>query len=484
MTPHTEDSRNGRRRLSEIVEAVVPFAVDERSPKVEAQQEPAADTTPAFATRTGVNALAGVSKNKLLLLGGGLAIAVLFFIFTALVGRSPKRQMAAKTPSQQGKQGMTQPTKGSVTPLMETVRNPAPDNSAGQLGPNDIRRTRSSEAKMPPSTNAPMPANPIPAKQIPAPSLASVPSFADTQQRWEEPRPYGTTATAPTPSPQSQLQSSLKEPSLIFVRSEIQNRVASALEGGSGASDMPPLNMTPGSRIQAKLQTQVSSAVQAPVVAIVEYTYAVGDRVIVPAGARVYGELQQVDPSGLVSVKFDEIELLDGAREKIDAIGTSLELGPIKGEVTGKNTLEFPTLPKWALPHQLQSEGRQDHPETGAQTTATQRGPVDQNATAKIEGFRRLLGDRIHGEILRRVARTENADQIPNAQLQMSVMNVMERATRGVHRANALAETVGGAAFIAVLDSLQIGSMTTIASLEALKRLVFELERMEEQQAA
>ena len=200
---------------------------------------------------------------------------------------------------------------------METVRNPAPDNSAGQLGPSDIRRTRQAEAKAPPSTNAPLPASPIAAKQIPAPSLASVPSFADTQQRWEEPRPYGTTATAPTPSPQPQLESSLKEPSLIFVRSEVQNRVASALEGESGASDMPLLNMTPGSRIQAKLQTQVSSAVQAPVVAIVEYTYAVGDRVIVPAGARVYGELQQADPSGLVSVKFDEIELLDGAREKI-----------------------------------------------------------------------------------------------------------------------------------------------------------------------
>lgn len=338
MTPNTEDNRNGRRRLSEIVESVVPFAAEERSPKVEAKQEPATDTTPAFATRAGVNALAGVSKNKLLLLGGGLAIAVLFFIFTALVGKSPKRQMAAKTSSQRGKQEMTEPTKGSVTPLMETVRNPAPDNSAGQLGPNDIRRTRSSEAKMPPSTNARMPASPIPAKQIPAPSLASVPSFADTQQRWEEPRPYGTTATAPTPSPQSQLQSSLKEPSLIFVRSEVQNRVASALEGGLGASDVPVLNMAPGFRIQAKLQTQVSSAVQAPVVAIVEYTYAVGDRVIVPAGARVYGELQQADPSGLVNVKFDEIELLDGAREKIDAIGTSLELGPIKGEVTGKNT--------------------------------------------------------------------------------------------------------------------------------------------------
>ena len=71
----------------------------------------------------------------------------------------------------------------------------------------------------------------------------------------------------------------------------------------------PRLELTPGTRIQAKLETQISSAVQAPVVAVVEYTYAIGDRIIVPAGARVYGQLQQADRSGLVSVKFDEIEL-------------------------------------------------------------------------------------------------------------------------------------------------------------------------------
>ena len=52
----------------------------------------------------------------------------------------------------------------------------------------------------------------------------------------------------------------------------------------------------------------------------------------------MYGQLQQADRSGLVSVKFDEIELLDGAREKIDAVGTGLDLGPIKGNVYGKNT--------------------------------------------------------------------------------------------------------------------------------------------------
>jgi hypothetical protein len=46
----------------------------------------------------------------------------------------------------------------------------------------------------------------------------------------------------------------------------------------------------------------------------------------------------QADRSGLVNVKFDEIQLLDHPREKIDAIGLGLDMGPIKGDVYGKNT--------------------------------------------------------------------------------------------------------------------------------------------------
>ncbi len=44
-----------------------------------------------FATRAAINATSGVGKNKLILLGGGLAVAVLFFVFTAIVGKSPKK---------------------------------------------------------------------------------------------------------------------------------------------------------------------------------------------------------------------------------------------------------------------------------------------------------------------------------------------------------------------------------------------------------
>ncbi|KAA6465357.1 TrbI/VirB10 family protein [Acidobacteria bacterium AB60] len=276
---------------------------------------------PRFGTRTG-RAADGVSKGKLVLLGGGLLAAVLFFVFTATVSKSPKRQSSSKTTSQQARQESSKESKGSVTPLMETERPPAADNTSGQLGPGDIRRTRSLDKV---ATGKPPAAG----------SLGAVPSFADTQQKWVDPAPYGGT---PAPEQPPNQQNSLKEPSLVFVRSVTQNPAATASKPNADDDGAPRLELTPGTRIQAKLETQISSAVSAPVVAVVEYTYAIGDRIVVPAGASVYGQLQQADRSGLVSVKFDEIELLDGAREKIDAVGTGLDLGPIKGNVYGKNT--------------------------------------------------------------------------------------------------------------------------------------------------
>ena len=241
--------------------------------------------------------------------------------------RRSRRRSSRRLSLSKPKQEQATPPKGSVTPLMDTPRTPAPDNTSGQLGPGDIRRTR--------SLNNGETTKPFAGKPAVASSLGAVPSFADTQQKWEDPAPYGGTPPAETSQTQ---QNSLKEPSLIFVRSLAQNQASLAPKVNADDDGTPRLELTPGTRIQAKLETQISSAVQAPVVAVVEYTYAIGDRIIVPAGARVYGQLQQADRSGLVSVKFDEIELLDGAREKIDAVGTGLDLGPIKGNVYGKNT--------------------------------------------------------------------------------------------------------------------------------------------------
>jgi len=299
------------------------------------QEQPAIGMS-AFATRANKSGSEGLSKGKLLLLGGGLAVAVLFFIITAIAGHTPKKQIAAKPPSQQQKQAETKPTKGSVTPVMDTVRTTAPDNAAGQLGPGDIRRTRALAGSTVLKSNSDATDQPVTSKPRAGRTLASVPTFEETQQKWEDPAPYGEASNQPTT--QSQQQNALKEPSLVFVRSVTQSSAGALSNTSTSVDATPRLDLTPGTRIEAKLETQISSAVLTPVVAVVEYTYAIGDKIVLPAGARVYGSLQQADRSGLVSVKFEEVELLDGARVKIEAVGTGLDLGPIKGNVYGKNT--------------------------------------------------------------------------------------------------------------------------------------------------
>lgn len=299
------------------------------------QEQPQIGTS-EFATRASKGTSEGLSKGKLLLLGGGLAIAILFFIFTAIAGKAPKKQIAVGPQAQQQKQTETKPAKGSVTPLMDTVHPAALDNATGQLGPGDIRRTRALTGPTAPKSDSGATGKPAAGKPAAGRTLASVPTFDETQQKWEDPAPYGETSNPP--AAQTQQQNTLKEPSLVFVRNVIQSSPGTVSTANADGDATPRLDLTPGTRIEAKLETQISSAVLTPVVAVVEYTYAVGERIVIPAGARVYGSLQQADRSGLVSVKFDEIELLDGAREKIEAVGTGLDLGPIRGNVAGKNT--------------------------------------------------------------------------------------------------------------------------------------------------
>ncbi|HZP04645.1 MAG TPA: Rad52/Rad22 family DNA repair protein [Terracidiphilus sp.] len=135
---------------------------------------------------------------------------------------------------------------------------------------------------------------------------------------------------------------------------------------------------------------------------------------------------------------------------------------------------QFPQLPQWALPksHRLGKA----HLASGPRPPTIQRGSIDQKVTAKVEGFRRILGDAIYGEILCRAGHVRRANDIPNAQLQANVAEAMERAVRGIRKANSLAEQIGEASFVAVMDRLQIESMATIPKLESLKALVIELE--------
>ena len=98
------------------------------------------------------------------------------------------------------------------------------------------------------------------------------------------------------------------------------------------------LNLPTGTRLVARLQAVVSSAIKTPVVAAIEYNYERDGEIVVPAGAQVLGSLQQADRSGYVGIRFDTIQMPDGSTEKIDATAMSLTFGPLKGVVSGKRT--------------------------------------------------------------------------------------------------------------------------------------------------
>jgi hypothetical protein len=144
-----------------------------------------------------------------------------------------------------------------------------------------------------------------------------------------------------------------------------------------------------------------------------------------------------------------------------------------------RQPINLPPLPRWALPKSGARDGK-----SSTRPPDVQRGPVDQKTTAKIEGFRRILGDPIYGEILWRVSRARRANAIPNAQLQSDVSDAMERAARGIRKADSLSEEIGDTQFVSVLDQLQIRSMTAIRNLETLKRLVTALEELAARTAA
>jgi len=284
-----------------------------------------------WVTRADALKTAATTKKPLILLGGGVGAAVLLFVLTTFSGKHPRKQLAP----QQGSAALASTAerpKGSVTPVMDTVRTAASSNTGGQLTAADINRTKATSGVQTAGSST------SPPTRTSSPSgatLASVPPFDSTQQRWEEPKPYG---EASQPSSTAPSQNLLKEASLVFVKKAEAANASSTKPNLDNNDAAPQLSLTPGTRIQARLETQVSTATTAPVVAVVEYTYSLGDHVVIPAGARVYGQLQQADRSGAVSIKFTEMELLDGNRLKIEAIGTSLELGPIKGTVSGKNT--------------------------------------------------------------------------------------------------------------------------------------------------
>jgi hypothetical protein len=93
-----------------------------------------------------------------------------------------------------------------------------------------------------------------------------------------------------------------------------------------------------GTRLVARLQTPVSSAVKTPVVAAIEYNYERDGETVIPAGSKAFGELVQANEHGYVGIQFHTIQMPDETTQKIDGHAVGLQFQPLRGEVTGRNT--------------------------------------------------------------------------------------------------------------------------------------------------
>jgi len=129
-----------------------------------------------------------------------------------------------------------------------------------------------------------------------------------------------------------------------------------------------------GTRLVARLEAPVSSAVPAPVIAVVEYNYEHNGEILLPAGAKVFGKLSHVTPSGFVGFQFDRVETPDGSVEKIDATAMGLKFGPLKGNVSGRNR------GKNFLVRSLTGIGTVAAYMVGGQGTTGFNGPISENS--------------------------------------------------------------------------------------------------------
>src|SRR5215469_10770721 len=271
------------------------------------------------------------SKAFFLLVGVAVALLLLVFgIFSAPLKHTPLPGETRHGQASLGRKltpGQENADHGkTMTPMLSADVHSTDSGQTGQVTPEDVGRTSTSSPAAAGSTR------PSPAKSDLQDYALSKVDFSDPLVGQNHIPPPPPTAEPPSSKDQS---ADLKKPSLVFVRSM---GAKPAIKPSMPDSEEESLALPAGTRLVARLQTPVSSALAAPVVAAVEYNYERDGQIVLAAGAKVFGRLTQVNSSGYVGIQFDRVEMPDGTPVKIEASAMDLTFGPLKGYVSGKKT--------------------------------------------------------------------------------------------------------------------------------------------------
>ena len=274
------------------------------------------------------------SKSLFVLVGAGVALLLVFFgLFSSPKSRAPLPGETARGAPGLGRkvtpgQEQNDPAK-AVTPILSADVRQGDAASGSQVTPQDVGGTS-------PRYNQLRGVN-AGAQEKPAAGRAKSPGeYALKNVDFSDPA-VAQLASTPNPPrlPSEESDSDLKKPAIVFVRAA-QN-ITPALQSPPTEDNTLAELLPSGTRLVARLEAPVSSAVPAPVIAVVEYNYERDGEILLPAGAKVFGKLSHVSPSGFVGFQFDRVETPDGNVEKIDATAMDLKFGPLKGNVSGRN---------------------------------------------------------------------------------------------------------------------------------------------------
>src|SRR4029077_2158113 len=276
------------------------------------------------------------SKSLFVLVGASVALLLLFFaVFSSPKNRGPLPGDSARGGPSLGRkvapgQEQNDPTK-TVTPLLSADVNRGDIGSGSQVTPEEVGGTSpryNGTSRLQNGNAAPL-EKPSPGKP------RGSGEYALKNVDFSDPDIAQAAAVPNPPALHSAPDSDLKKPSIVFVRAA--QSATPALQSPRNEDNTLAELLPAGTRLVARLEAPVSSAVPAPVIAVVEYNYEHNGEIVLPAGARVFGKLSHVTPSGIVGFQFDRVETPDGMVEKIDATAMDLKFGPLKGDVSGRN---------------------------------------------------------------------------------------------------------------------------------------------------
>ena len=292
----------------------------------------------------------------LVLLIGGIVGSVLLFvgIFSTPPARLGERERDHAQPNLGRREPTGAPRLASATPLLN-AQVQADDSGQDRVSEADVHNTSQRDfSEKDPTPAAPDDSLALRAGPSPASDRAPIyhrdgttgtmttygygtPAANVGLTRTQTDSSYPGTFNYGTSNSQAALPTTATTPksSIVFVRTSVATASPSTSALVSPGTFEHPTVLSAGSHLIARLESAISSALKAPVVAVIEYNYEKDGVILIPAGTKAIGELQQASINGYVGIVFHTLQMPDGRNEKIEAMAMDLQNEPLKGKVTG-----------------------------------------------------------------------------------------------------------------------------------------------------